>query len=74
MTAGGAAAGAPVDAMAGGPVLVVTDVDSTLIRDEVIEVLARAVGPDAERHVAAVTERAMAGELDFAASLAERLL
>lgn len=55
-------------------VLVVTDVDSTLIRDEVIELLARAVGPDAERHVAAVTERTMRGELDFAASLAERLL
>jgi len=54
--------------------LVVTDVDSTLIRDEVIELLARAVGPDAERHVAAVTERAMRGEIDFAASLAERLL
>jgi phosphoserine phosphatase len=58
----------------GARLLVVTDVDSTLIRDEVIEVLARAVGPDAERHVAAVTERAMRGELDFAASLAERLL
>ncbi|MET4100174.1 phosphoserine phosphatase [Agrococcus sp. UYP10] len=54
--------------------LVVTDVDSTLIRDEVIELLARAVGPDAERHVGAVTERAMRGEIDFAASLAERLL
>jgi phosphoserine phosphatase len=58
----------------GTSLLVVTDVDSTLIRDEVIELLARAVGPDAERHVAAVTERAMQGELDFAASLAERLL
>lgn len=53
--------------------LVITDVDSTLIRDEVIELLARAVGPDAEAHVAAVTERAMRGQLDFAASLAERL-
>ncbi|WP_026374413.1 phosphoserine phosphatase SerB [Agrococcus lahaulensis] len=60
--------------MTAAPLLVVTDVDSTLIRDEVIELLARAVGPDAERHVAAVTERAMRGELDFAASLAERLL
>lgn len=60
--------------MTGASLLVVTDVDSTLIRDEVIELLARAVGPDAERHVAAVTERAMRGELDFAASLAERLL
>lgn len=53
--------------------LLITDVDSTLIRDEVIEVLARAVGPEAERRVADVTERAMRGELDFAASLAERL-
>lgn len=53
--------------------LVVTDVDSTLIRDEVIEVLARAAGPDAESFVAAVTDRAMRGELDFATSLAERL-
>lgn len=60
--------------MTGASLLVVTDVDSTLIRDEVIELLARAVGADAERHVAAVTERAMRGELDFAASLAERLL
>lgn len=60
--------------MSGAALLLVTDVDSTLIRDEVIEVLARAIGPDAERHVAEVTERAMRGELDFAASLAERLL
>lgn len=60
--------------MRAADLLVVTDVDSTLIRDEVIELIARAVGPDAERHVAAVTERAMRGELDFAASLAERLL
>jgi phosphoserine phosphatase len=60
--------------VSGAALLLVTDVDSTLIRDEVIEVLARAVGPDAERHVAAVTERAMRGEIDFAASLAERLL
>ncbi|MCH1883173.1 phosphoserine phosphatase SerB [Agrococcus sp. ARC_14] len=60
--------------MTGAALLVVTDVDSTLIRDEVIELLARAVGPDAERHVADVTERAMRGELDFSASLAERLL
>lgn len=60
--------------MTGASLLVVTDVDSTLIRDEVIELIARAVGPDAERHVAEVTERAMLGQLDFAASLAERLL
>lgn len=54
--------------------LVVTDVDSTLIRDEVIELIADALGPDARAHVAEVTERAMRGELDFAQSLEERLL
>jgi phosphoserine phosphatase len=51
--------------------LVVMDVDSTLIQDEVIELLAARAGRHAE--VAAVTERAMRGELDFAASLHERV-
>jgi phosphoserine phosphatase len=51
--------------------LVVMDVDSTLIRDEVIELLAAHAGREAE--VAAVTERAMRGELDFATSLHERV-
>jgi len=51
--------------------LVVMDVDSTLIQDEVIELLAARAGAGAE--VAAVTERAMRGELDFAASLHERV-
>ncbi|MBB1495760.1 phosphoserine phosphatase SerB [Propioniciclava sp. MC1595] len=51
--------------------LVVMDVDSTLIRDEVIELLARHAGREAE--VAAVTERAMRGELDFAESLHARV-
>ncbi len=51
--------------------LVVMDVDSTLIQDEVIELLAAAVGCEAE--VADITARAMAGELDFAASLRERV-
>lgn len=51
--------------------LVVMDVDSTLIRDEVIELLAAHAGRGAE--VAAVTERAMRGEIDFAASLHERV-
>lgn len=54
-----------------GPALVVTDVDSTLITAEVIELLARHAGTWEE--VAAVTERAMRGELDFAASLRERV-
>ncbi|WP_406833235.1 phosphoserine phosphatase SerB [Pedococcus sp. KACC 23699] len=51
--------------------LVVMDVDSTLIQDEVIELLASHAGRDAE--VAAVTEAAMRGELDFAESLRERV-
>jgi phosphoserine phosphatase len=51
--------------------VVVCDVDSTLINDEVIELLADAAGVRAE--VAQVTERAMRGELDFAESLAERV-
>jgi phosphoserine phosphatase len=51
--------------------LVVFDVDSTLIQDEVIELLAEVAGKREE--VAAVTERAMAGELDFAESLIKRV-
>jgi len=51
--------------------LVVFDVDSTLIEDEVIELLADAAGKRAE--VAEVTERAMRGELDFAESLRDRV-
>jgi phosphoserine phosphatase len=51
--------------------LVVMDVDSTLIQDEVIELLAAHAGREAE--VAAVTERAMRGEIDFEASLHERV-
>ncbi|WP_168915797.1 phosphoserine phosphatase SerB [Microcella flavibacter] len=51
--------------------LVVLDVDSTLIEQEAIELLADEAGTGPE--VARITERAMAGELDFAASLAERV-
>jgi phosphoserine phosphatase len=51
--------------------LVVLDVDSTLIGQEVVDLLADAAGVGAE--VAAVTEAAMHGELDFAASLARRV-
>jgi phosphoserine phosphatase len=54
-----------------GSRLVVMDVDSTLIRDEVIDLLAEEVG--CHEQVRAVTERAMAGELDFADSLRERV-
>jgi len=51
--------------------LIVMDVDSTLIQGEVIEMLARHAGRLAE--VAAVTEQAMRGELDFADSLRHRV-
>jgi phosphoserine phosphatase len=51
--------------------LIVFDVDSTLIRGEVIEMLAARVG--AEAAVAEVTEAAMRGELDFAESLHRRV-
>ncbi|MGN6272881.1 MAG: phosphoserine phosphatase SerB [Protaetiibacter sp.] len=51
--------------------LVVLDVDSTLIEDEVIELLADAAGSREE--VAEITFRAMNGELDFAESLRERV-
>jgi len=51
--------------------LVVTDVDSTFIQREVIELLAEHAGT--RDLVAEVTERAMRGELDFAASLRERV-
>ena len=51
--------------------LVVLDVDSTLIEDEVIELLAGEAG-SGER-VAEITFRAMNGELDFEQSLRERV-
>ncbi|MGH3197571.1 MAG: phosphoserine phosphatase SerB [Streptosporangiaceae bacterium] len=51
--------------------LIVMDVDSTLIQDEVIDLLAARAGCAAE--VAKVTAAAMGGELDFTASLRERV-
>lgn len=54
-----------------GSWLVVCDVDSTFLRDEVIDLFARHAGVESE--VAAVTEAAMRGELDFAESLRARV-
>ncbi len=51
--------------------LIVFDVDSTLIQQEVIEMLAARAG--ALDAVAAITEAAMRGELDFAESLHQRV-
>ena len=67
-TSGAGATGALADL---GPGLLVMDVDSTLIDQEVIELLAEHAG--AREQVAEITARAMRGELDFAASLRERV-
>jgi phosphoserine phosphatase len=62
---------APAGLARRGRRLVVIDVDSTLIQDEVIDMLARRAGSETE--VAAVTSAAMRGDLDFAASLRARV-
>ncbi len=51
--------------------LVMLDVDSTLIQDEVIDLLAAEAGCEAE--VRTITERAMLGELDFETALRARV-
>lgn len=51
--------------------LIVLDMDSTLIRIEVIDELARAHGVGAE--VSAITERAMRGEMNYDESLRQRV-
>ena len=61
----------PANLLRRGMRLIVMDVDSTLIQGEVIEMIAAHAGCEAE--VAAVTARAMNGELDFAESLRERV-
>lgn len=51
--------------------LVLLDVDSTLIQEEVIELLANKAGAGAE--VARITAAAMSGQIEFAAALAARV-
>lgn len=51
--------------------LVVLDMDSTFIKNEVIDLLAKAAGVGEK--VAAITERSMRGDLDFQESLAQRV-
>lgn len=51
--------------------LVVMDVDSTLIQQEVIELLGAKAGKESE--IREITDRAMRGELDFAESLKARV-
>src|SRR5437899_765 len=51
--------------------VLVTDLESTIIENEMLDELAEFIGRRA--HVAEITRRAMNGELDFAAALAERV-
>jgi phosphoserine phosphatase len=51
--------------------MVVMDVDSTLIQEEIINLLAREAG--VEEKVAEITAAALAGEIDFEESLRERV-
>lgn len=51
--------------------LLIADMDSTMIEQECIDELADLVGK--KKQVAAITERAMNGELDFKAALRERV-
>ncbi|HTJ57047.1 MAG TPA: phosphoserine phosphatase SerB [Devosiaceae bacterium] len=51
--------------------LLIADMDSTMIEQECIDELADAIGIKAE--IAAITERAMRGELDFEAALRTRV-
>ncbi|HKY48988.1 MAG TPA: phosphoserine phosphatase SerB [Acidimicrobiia bacterium] len=51
--------------------LIVLDVDSTLIQDEAIDLLADEAG--VADQVAVLTSKAMSGEIDFAASLTQRV-
>ncbi len=53
--------------------MVAFDMDSTLIRQEVIDEMAKAAGPAAGEEVARITEAAMRGELDFRESLRRRV-
>ncbi len=61
----------PATLMRRGMRLIVLDVDSTLIQGEVIEMLAAHAGHEPE--VAAVTEQAMRGEIDFEQALRSRV-
>ena len=67
----GSAGARPVPSLNVTRFLVVLDADSTLIRNEVIELIADEAGRGPE--VAAATEAAMRGEIDFTTSLRSRV-
>src|SRR5271165_3926438 len=71
-----ALAGAPIDVVVQGAMgrrkqLLLADMDSTMIGQECIDELAEHVGK--KRQVAAITERAMRGEIEFEPALRERV-
>lgn len=75
-TLGAALLGAPADVIvqpAAGrrKALLVADMDSTMIEQECIDELAEVVG--LRDHIAAITERAMRGEIEFEGALRERV-
>ena len=53
--------------------LVVLDADSTLTREEGIDLLAENVSPEVAAEVALITAQAMRGEIDFESSLVRRV-
>ncbi len=69
-------AGAPIDVFV-QPIdgrrkrLLIADMDSTMIRQECIDELAAELG--LKDHIAAITERAMRGEIEFEPALRERV-
>jgi phosphoserine phosphatase len=72
-----ALAGAPVDVVVQRAIgrrkkLLLADMDSTMIRQECIDELAEQVG--LKRQVAAITERAMRGEIEFEPALRQRVM
>jgi phosphoserine phosphatase len=54
-----------------GRQLIVMDVDSTVIQDEVVELLGKHAGVETE--IKQITEKAMRGEIDFETSLRQRV-
>ena len=54
-------------------VLVVLDIDSTLINEEGLDLLAERASSDIASAVSRITDQAMAGQLDFADSLVKRV-
>lgn len=53
--------------------LLLADMDATIVVGETLDELAGQAGPEIQRKIEAITERAMRGDLDFEAALRERV-